>query len=121
MNKKRSSEFRYRTTHPSFLPSPVLDTALSSDCSQHRNNHNSDFIPYDEVHEIIPRKRRVNDHSSSVLPISINYILLILIRLMILFIAVLVISSTFYYGIVYVYSKPKKSGWERMIDWFFQE
>lgn len=62
MNKKRSS---YHTTHPSFFPSPVLDTAIASNssqqiinaCHQHsfvddnhqRNNHNNTFIQDNEI------------------------------------------------------------------------
>jgi len=150
MHKNRTSTFHYRTIHPSLLPSPVLNTAVATDCfqqvdnshqqtchchsftdnNQHQNNHNSDLIQYDEVsksrNDIPHRKRRYEyDYRSnkkfSLLPIYINNTLLILIHLMILFIIVLIISLTFYYPILYIYSKPKKNRWEQIIHWFYQE
>jgi len=147
MNKHRSSTFRYRSVHPSLLPSPVSDSAVTTDCfqqienshrqichcrsftddNQHRNNHNSDLVQYDERSKSIPSRKQQNqyyyqsDKKFSLATIYINNILLILIRLMILFIIVLIISFTFYSTIIYFYSKPKKTGWERIIDWFHQE
>ncbi len=94
--------------------------------NQHRNNHNNDFIPYDEgsksIYDRTPGKRRYQSEKKfSFVPIYINNILLILIRLMILFLVVLIISFTCYYTILYIYSKPKKTGWEQILDWLYQE
>ncbi|CAF2788974.1 unnamed protein product [Rotaria sp. Silwood2] len=109
----------------------------STDENPHRNNHNSNLIHFNQMsklfNDITPRKRRktirynLNEYyhrsneKSSLLSIYINNILLILIRLMILFIIVLIICFTFYYAIIYIYSKPKKNEWEQIIDWLTQE
>jgi ABC-type multidrug transport system permease subunit len=90
-----------------------------SEC-YHRNNHNSGLIQHDELikstSEIVPRKRRVipYHHRSQSLSSST---LLILIRLMILVIFSLIV----YYIFLYIYSKPKQNGWERILDWLMRE
>jgi hypothetical protein len=140
MNKHCKSTSRYRSAvHPSLLPSPVSDTTdyfqqienshrqICHCHNQHRNNHNSNLIQYDQLLKSIPSRKRQNqyyyqsDKKFSLVTIYINNILLILIRLMILFIAILIISFTFYSIIIYFYSKPKMTGWKWIIDWFYQE
>jgi len=115
-----------------------IDSAVSSDCSQHshlivkdqsechhRNNHNSSLIQQDGLLKstsgITLRKRRTNipyNHRSQSLLSSTH---LILIRLIILFL----MCWIFYYIFISIYSKPKKTGWERIwyiiIDWLSGE
>jgi hypothetical protein len=95
--------------------------------NRHRNNHNSGLIQHDEVFKSINnathRKRRPT--KSSLIPIYINNALLILIRLMILFITILIISLLFYHAILYIYPLPKRNRWERVwysiINWIIRE
>lgn len=117
------------------IPSSVCDSIHRKDyfeetCHYHRNNHNNDFIEYDEISKTInniPSRKRRNEYNYrsnkkfSLIKISINNILLIFIRLMILFIIVLFISLIFYYFINYFYSKPNKSQWQKIIHWFYYE
>jgi hypothetical protein len=137
MTKHHTSIFRY---HSSSIPSPVPATPVATVCSEHshrqtsdqhsftdnnfhRNNHNSDLIVSKSFNDIPSRKRRKEYYhrSNKKFSLVLIYILLILIRLMILFIAILIISFTFYYAIVYIYLKPKKTGWEQIVDWLYQE
>ena len=138
MNKYRSSTFR---SHSSSLPSPVSDnlpTRISSEQVDrlHRHsliddkNHHGDVMQDDRLVKLIndipfPNHRKEYSHRSnrtlSLLPISINNALIILIRLMILFIVVLMIRFTCYYAMGHIYSQPKTSGWEAIVNWLYQE
>ncbi|CAF3374612.1 unnamed protein product [Rotaria socialis] len=109
----------------------------STNENEYRNNHSSDLIHLNEIskssNSITRRKRQTrkkdNENESceqsnekpSLLQIYVNNTLLILIRLMILVIIIFIISFIFYYSIVHIYPKPKKSEWEQIIDWFTLE
>ena len=107
-----------------------------------RNNHNSSSVARNEVNSAneraLHRKRRPtvssyrNDpsHRSSsrqlaLLPMYINNLLLVLIRLMILLIVGLIIGFTCYYAFISMYPKPKSNQWKQVwysiIDWLAGE
>jgi len=118
MNKHPTLTTRARHLHSSSIP----DKANASGWTQHDEISKSiNDIPYRQRRRsAIPYYHQL-EKKSSLLPMYLNNILLVLIRLMILFLVVLIVSLTFYYTIVYIYTKPNKNEWERMIDWFFKE
>ncbi|CAF0751559.1 unnamed protein product [Rotaria sordida] len=81
MNQHHTSTFRYRTVHPSLLPSPVPDRTVSSDCSQQTSNsHQQASVINDHQHiyktchhhsySSIDKNPHRNNHNSNLIHVN---------------------------------------------------